>query len=265
MNRAAAGFCLLLLAATPVPAAVPLAEVWETLANHRPDQALPRFEKAAAGAPADRLARFGTALSLLAQQSARPDRVEHARVLLSALSTDGTDDVALGARFFLARLAQFQAEPRDPALAAVEFRRLVAEHGESAWAQAAVPRLAILLLYTEAGPAGAVARVAAAEKLQGYARSPAAVTELHLVIADAVFHHRLPENLALPHLLAAEKAGAMDVPTRGDTLVQIGELSRLAGDAERAAEFYRKFLAEFPRDSRQYAVRQKLAALEKGR
>jgi hypothetical protein len=125
-----------------------------------------------------------------------------------------------------------------------------------------VPRLAILLLCTEAGPAGAAARVAAAEQLLPFARSPLAVTELHLVIADAVFHYRLPEALALPHLLAAARAGAMDVPTRGDTLVQIGELSRIAGDAAQAAASYRMFLADFPRDSRQFAVRQKLAELD---
>lgn len=265
MNISARGTAVLLLARAILPGAeapASLADAWQTLANYRPDQALPRFEKlATAGASDVRSARFGLALSLLAQQSALPDRVEKARALLTALAADGADDLALGARFFLARLAEFQAEPRDPALAAVEFRRLIADHTGTAWAQAAVPRLALLLLYTAAGPAEPAARLAAAEKLLASARTPRAVTELHLVMADAVFHYRLPDSLALPHLLAAEREGAMDVPTRGDVLVQVAELSRLGGNAPQAAAFYKKFLAEYPRDSRHYPVRQKLAAL----
>jgi hypothetical protein len=248
--------------ASPAASGGALAEAWQTLANYRPDQAQPRFEKLAAGAGTDsRAARFGTALSLLAQPTAQTDRVEKARVLLTALAAEGADDLALGARFFLARLAEFQAEPPQPAAAAEGFRRLIADHPESPWAQAAVPRLAILLLYTPAGPAGPEARLDAAARLLPLALRPSAVTELHLVIADAVFHYRLAEQRALAHLLAAERAGAMDVPTRADVLVQIAELSRLGGDAPQAAAFYDKFLAEYPRDSRQYAVRKKLAGL----
>ncbi len=258
---------LLGLLTVPAPGAEPvpgsLAAAWQTLANFRPDQALPRFKQLAAETSADpREVRFGTALSLLAQQTAQADRVEQARALLTALAADGTDNIALGARFFLARLAELQAEPPAPAQAAAGFRQLIADHPESFWAQVAVPRLAILLLYTSAGPAEPGARLAAAERLLPFAHGPSSVTELHLVIADAVFYHRLPERLALPHLLAAERAGAMDVPTRADVLVQIGELSRVSGNATQAAAFYTKFLGEYPRDSRQYPVRQKLAGLK---
>ena len=196
---------LLTLALTATTRAEPTADAWQALAGYRPDQALPRFEKLAAShAASARSARFGYALSLLAQQTAQADRVEKARALLTALSADGVDDIALGARFFLARLAEYQTEPREPGLAATGFRRLIAEHGESAWAQAAVPRLALLLLYTEAGPPEPASRLAAAEKLLPLARQSAAITELRLVLSDAVFFYHLPDRLALPHLLAAE-------------------------------------------------------------
>lgn len=260
-NAAATLFLTLALGAT-ARAGSPV-EAWQALAGYRPDQALPRFTQLAAGGSAadTRAARFGLAVSLLAQQNAQADRVEQARVLLTALSSDGVDDIALGARFFLSRLAEYQVEPADPARAATGFRRLIAEHGESAWAQAAVPRLALLLLYTAAGAADPVARLAAAEKLLPFAHQATAVTDLRLVIADAVFHYRLPCKLALPHLIAAEQAGAMDAPTRADVLLQIAELSGAAGDAPRAIACYQKFLAENPRDSRHYPVWQKLAAL----
>ena len=255
---------LLLLIPVRVQAApaIPLDEAWQLLANYRPDQALLRFEREAARGGADaRAARLGAALSLLAQPSTVPDRVAKARALLAALAADGTDDLALAAQFYLARLAEFQAEPPDPVSAAAGFQRLIAEHPDSIWAQAAVPRLAILLLYTAAGTADPAARVAAAERLEAAARQPLAVMELHLVIADAIFHHRLPDARALPHLLAAERAGGMDAATRADVLTQIAELSRLGGDLAQAARYYRTFLAEYPRDARQYPLRQRLAAL----
>jgi len=254
---------LLPVAGVTAPASSdPSAEAWSLLANYRSDLAQARFEELASpGARDARTARFGLALSLLAQPSPQPDRVGRARALLTALAAAGTDDLALGARFYLARLAEFQAEPPDPALAAAEFRRLVAEHPDSRWAQVAVSRLAILLLYTSAGPAEPAARVVAAEQLLASARQPLAAAELHLVIADAIFHYRLPDRLALPHLLAAGQTGALDPTTRADVLVQVGELSRLAGNPAQAADYYRTFLAEYPRDARQFPVRKELAAL----
>jgi hypothetical protein len=260
---------LFLLPGAAAPAAVPsppigtLAEAWQALANNRPDLALPQFERLAAQGRGDpRSVRFGTALSLLAQPTDLPNRVARARALLAALAADGSDDVALGARFQLARLAEFQADPPDPLSAAKIFRQLIAEHETSVWAQAALPRLAVLLLYTAAGPADPAQRVAAVAPLLGSARQPAVAVELRLIIADAIFHYRLPDALALPHLLAVEQTAELDVASRGDVLVQIGELSRLAGDGAQAARYYRTFLAEYPRDARQYAVRQRLAGLD---
>lgn len=260
-------FCLCLpIAGMAAPAAPePAAEAWSLLANYRPDLALPRFEQLAESPAGARPARFGEALSLLAQPSPVPDRVGRARVILAALAADGADDIALGARFYLARLAEFSAEPSDPVLAAAEFRRLITEQPASPWAQAAVTRLAILLLYTPAGPAEPAARLAAAEQLLAPARQPLAVAELHLVIADAVFHYRLPDRRALPHLLAAAQTGALDPTTRADVLVQIGELSRLEGNAAQAESYYRMFLAEYPRDARHFNVGKELAALERGK
>ena len=258
-------FLLLLLPGVGARAAPPggaLAAAWQLLANYRPDQALPKFEQLSTHGGADaRPARLGSALSLLAQPSTVPDRVAKARALLAGLAADGADDSALAAQFYLARLAEFQAEPPDPVQAAAGFERLIAGHPDSIWAQAAVPRLAILLLYTAAGPADPAARVAAAEHLEGAAREPPAVMELHLVIADAIFHHRLPDAGALPHLVAAERAGGMDAATRADVLTQIAELSRLGGHPEQAERYYRIFLAEYPRDARQYPIRQQLASL----
>ncbi len=232
---------------------------WELLAAYRPEAALAQFRSAAGGV--SRSGQFGEAMALLAQPLPVPDRVTRGRALLEGVAAGHDNDLALAARFYLARVATLQAEPSDPRAAATGFERLIAEHPDSRWAQAAVPRLAILRLYTAAGPADPAARIAEAERLVPAARLPSTSAGLHLVIADAVTYYRLPDAGALPHLLEAEQTGVLDVVTRADVLVQIGELARLGGDRALAERFYRTFLREYPRDSRQFPVRRQLAAL----
>jgi ABC-type glycerol-3-phosphate transport system substrate-binding protein len=211
--------------------------------------------------PAPRPERFARAVRLLVAPPVSESQVDQAREILTGLAAGGADDAALGARYFLGRIAQrYQAEP-DLAEAARQFRGLVAARRDSRWAQTALTRLAILEIYgldLERPPA---ARIAAAEKLLAAATDPAAASELHLVLEDAIFHYQLPSAAALPHLLAAEKLGRLDDPTRADVLVQIAEVSALLGDTAQARTYYEKLLANYPRDQRHYMVRQKLAAL----
>ncbi|MBS0664137.1 MAG: tetratricopeptide repeat protein [Verrucomicrobia bacterium] len=234
-------------------------EAWELLAGYKPEQALHAFRALTGGDP--RRNQLGEAMALLAQPIPVPDRVARGRALLEQVAAGPDDDLALAARFYLGRVAEFQADPVDPRAAAQLFERLIAGHPASRWAQAAIARLAILQLYTAAGPAAPAARVDEAEKLVAAAREPQAIADLHLVIADAVFHYRLPDARALPHLLAAERTAVLDPTTRADVLVQIGELARLGGDRALAEKFYRTFLQEYPRDARQYPVKQQLAGL----
>lgn len=236
-----------------------LTEAWQSLANYRPDLALRQFGLLPARGIGSRQAAFGYALSLVAQEQPIPGRLERAVSILSSLAGGANDDISCGALFFLGRIAENRRDQPDPAGALRYFGRLVAMHGASAWAQASIPRLAILLLYTPAGPPGSAERLAAAEALAPLALEPRAIAELHVVMADAVFFHRLPDLRALPHLVAAERTGALDGPTRADVLVQIGELSRLAGDNTAADRSYRAFLSGYPRDYRCYAVGRLLA------
>ncbi|HND62305.1 MAG TPA: tetratricopeptide repeat protein [Opitutaceae bacterium] len=261
MSRRAASLGLLLVLAARA-AGAPDADraAWELIGAYKPEQALKEFQASAGGD--QRRHQLGEAMALLAQPIPVPDRVARGRALLEAVAA-GDDDLALAARFYLGRVAEFQAEPPDPRAAALRFERLIAEHPDSRWAQAALSRLAILWLYTAAGPATPAARVDEAERLAAAARQPQAIADLHLVIADAVFHYRLPDARALPHLLAAERTAVLDPATRADVLVQIGELARLGGDRALAEKFYRTFLQEYPRDARQYPIRQQLAGLAK--
>lgn len=237
---------------------------WQALANYRAKQALKIFGQHLSDAnPAmAREARFGRGVALLDNQPVTLGQVEEARSLFTALADSGTDDFAAGARFFLGRIAQHHLAEPDAAEAARQFRQLIAEQGDSVWAQSALSRLALLEIY-ELNPGWApAARLAAAEQLLAHAHTPAAQSEVHYAIADAIFFYRLPAAGALPHLLAAERLGRLDWTTRADVLVQIAELSRLTGERKQAAQFYRTFLKENPRDLRDYIVKERLAEAE---
>jgi hypothetical protein len=255
---------LLSLAAVTCAGASPdLASGWAQLERFRSVEAQQAFERAAASRdPATaREARFGRAVSLLVKQPVSAAQVDEARRGLAELAAGGLDDPALGARYFLGRIAEYYQEQPDEAEAARQFRLLIAAGPGSQWAQTALTRLAILQIYALDPGLAPAARIAAAEKLLGAARAPAAQSDLHLVLADAIFYYRLPVAGALPHLLAAESLGCLDGPTRADVLVQIAEVSSLCGDPARARVFYSRFLGEFPLDQRRYAVARRLAAL----
>jgi len=221
-----------------------------------PGRAIPGDDSAAARAD-----RFARGVRLLVEPPVSETQVDEARDLFTALVAGGSDDAALGARYFLGRIAQHYQAQADLPEAARQFRGLVAAQRDSRWAQTALTRLAILEIYGLDLERPPPVRIAAAEKLLVAATDPAAASEMHLVLEDAIFHYQLPSAAALPHLLAAEKLGRLDGRTRADVLVQIAEVSSLLGDTTQARSYYEKLLAEYPRDQRHYMVRQKLAAL----
>jgi len=105
-------------------------------------------------------------------------------------------------------------------------------------------------------------RIAGAEKLLAEAKTPSAESELHLVIASAIFFYRLPDAPALSHLLAVVQLGRVEWTVRSEVLMQVAELSRLAGRKADALIYYQMFLNENPLDPREYIVHQRMKGLE---
>ncbi|HNC24068.1 MAG TPA: hypothetical protein PLU52_07675 [Opitutaceae bacterium] len=259
------GFTLLaLLAAGPVVvrAATPPADVpdpaWVALVRLRTDEAAREFAR---GNRPERERDFGLAVAQLARQPLTAEQIVAARATFTRLADSGADEVAQASRYLLGRIAQHHLETADPAEAARQYRQLLAEHPDSIWAQTALTRLALLVLYPADPAVTPDAAVAEAEALVDRARIPAARSELHLVIADAIFFYRLPAARALPHLLAADGIGLLDRPTKADTLIQIAEVSVLTGQPAQARKYYEAYLADFPLDQRRFMVRQRLAGL----
>jgi hypothetical protein len=255
---------LILILGSGTAAAQNMSDGWRALADYRAADAVGIFEHLAAGADAaaGREARFGRAVALLARQPITPVQIEEARGVLAGLAEGETDDVGLGARFYLARIAQHHVAQPDEAAAARLYRELIKLRPDSIWAQTALSRLAILEIYALDAVLKPAERVARAERLIPLAKGPAAQSELHWLVAEAIFYYRLPDLSALPHLLAAEKLGRLDAVTQADVTIQIAEVSAIAGDVKQARIFYQKLLDGFPRDQRRYMVQQKLAALD---
>ena len=257
------GLFAICLTVTPLARAGELQDGWSALAGYQTGRALKTFEthRESADSATAREARFGYAVALLDDQPITASKLDESRRLFTALADSGTDDFAQGARFFLGRIAQHHVVEPNALEASRQFRQLISEHVDSVWAQTALSRLALLEIY-ELNPKAAPAdRIAAAEKLLADARTPKAECEVHYVIANAICFYRLSTAGALPHLLAAERLDRLGWNERREVLVQIAELSRLAGNAQQAAEYYRKFLAENPRDQRHYIVQERLNAL----
>ena len=253
----------LLLALCPARAASDLIAGWQALADYRAAEAVRIFERMAkADDPATaREARFGRAVALLARQPIEPAQIESARLIFAGLAEEEKNDIALAARFYLARIAQHHAAQPDEAAAVKYYRQVIEMQPESIWAQSALSRLAILQIYPLDSVQPPAERISRTEKLLELARGPAAQCELHWLLAEAVFFYQLPAGQALPHLLAAEKLGRLDAVTSADVMVQIAEVSVITGDLKQARAFYQKLLDGFPRDQRRYMVQQKLATL----
>jgi hypothetical protein len=246
-----------------VAAGAELTPGWQALANYREEEALKVFDgRLNDPDPAvAREARFGHAVALLDRQPVSDSQVAEARSMFAGLAGSGTDEFAQGARFYLGRIAQHHQLQPDPAEAARQYRQLIAEHVDSIWAQSALSRLALVMIYDLAPAMPPAARIAGAEQLLAYARTPAAGSELHLVIASAIFFYRLPDAPALPHLLAVVQLGRVEWTVRSEVLMQVAELSRLAGRKADALKYYQLFLKENPLDPREYIIHERMKGL----
>jgi hypothetical protein len=242
------------------------ADAWEKAASFFPNESMADFKQLGGDLEdGPREARFGYAVSLLSATPSTKLRLDEAEQIFSDLSATGNDDYGLGARFLLGRLTQIYRSPSDPTAAAEHFRWLVENHPESRWGQIALTKLAMVLVYTLPGAGTPAERIAEGRKLLDLASIPDSRRDINMILASAHFHYKLEPTDALPFLIAAEAGGNLDVGTRSDVLVRIGELMVLDGRKDEAIEYYQKFVDDFYGAARRYAVQQKSLELQEGR
>ncbi|QYM78646.1 hypothetical protein K0B96_15280 [Horticoccus luteus] len=249
------------------PAAPSIAiKAWRDSARYFANEAHHEFERVLKQPGGDtREVRLGAALSLLSVQPVLPDNLARARATLHELAT-GDDEFALAAKYFEARMAQAFREEPDFDAAAAGYRALIREHGTNYWGQLALMKLAVLTLYVLPAD-NAAARLAAVEAMLPQAE-PVNARDLHLMLADATLYYERPETDALAHLVAAGKLSEhlpLSETIRADMYVQIGDLSARLGQLAQANAYAAKLAKEFPRDWRNWSLRQVIDAVAAGK
>lgn len=214
----------------------------------------------------DRQARFGEAVTLINLQPKTDANLDRASALLSAIvATGATDDLGVSSRYFLARIAQVHRSNPDSAAALALFRELAALDSPHLLAQRAVVQVALLELFDPLVPAAEIrARHDRLAARGSTLADPAILRDFHLVMGDAAIRFNLGDEVALDHLLAADRAGIARAITQRDTWIRIAGLARRAGRTRVAVAYYERFLENFPRDSRRLMVREIIASLQSG-
>lgn len=213
--------------------------------------------------PDDRQTRLGEAVTLVNLQPKTDANLDRAAALLAAVAEAGpTDELGVDARYFLARIAQVHRFTPDIPSALRHYRELAALDSPHPLAQRAVVQIALIELFEPGLPGEEVRQRFDRLAARGVTLTePAVVRDFHLVMGEAAMRFRFGDDVALIHLLAADRAGIARAHTRRDTWLRIAELARRTGDDRIAADYYERFLEKFPRDARGTMIREHLAAL----
>lgn len=243
----------------PEPALEP---IWETAARLQFNPAARAFAEEVTRT-GGREARLGRAVMLLSVQPKTEANTREARGLLESIGREEVaDDTDAAARYALARLLQLHAAKPDVPAAVATYRELIARHPDHPLGQLARLKLAGLELFALA-EGTREERLARAEQGIGAVHEPGVRRDYHLMLASGYFRLGDRDADALRHLLGAEATGRLARDsTRSSLFVQIAEVATRLGQRARAAEYYRRFLEQFPRDLRAATVRARLQALE---
>lgn len=212
---------------------------------------------------ADRESRFGEAVTLINLQPKTESNLDRAAAIFTEIAAASPpDELGVNARYFLARIEQIHRVKPDTSTALALYRELAALDSDHPLAQRAVVQLALLELFEPGQPASEVR--ARFERLAARGvtlTDPSAIRDFNLVLGDAALRFDLGDTLALDHLLAADRAGIARAITQRDTWLRIAELARRTRRDDVAATYYQRFLENFPRDTRQLMLKERLAEL----
>ncbi len=239
--------------------------IWRRAANLQVDEALAHLpDRRKAGSDAERRQLdYTRAVLLLNAQPKLQGNIDQARSLLESVRQTRADDATgLGALYYLARIAQFHADPADPAKAASLYADLIARAPDFPLAQEAVARLAALRLFDNTPPEERRKHLDEFEAAANRLTSAAARRDLHFVLAEALLALTDDREGILRHLLAAREAGIQRQQLLADTTVRIAVLARELGHRDAAIGYYKEFLAAFPRDGRAYLLTGQLKEME---
>lgn len=208
-----------------------------------------------ADAPPSREHALGTATTLLNIQPKTPGNIITATRQLEALrATSAQDEVGITATYLLGRIAQLHQQPADPARALALYGELAQAHPDHPLAQLALVKTALIRLYEPVPRDALPARFLALETLAPRIPDPSIRFQYHQVMREA--YGRLLGDYAamLRHTEAQLPLPAPRPIRRADTLLLAATCAQRLGQNSAALDYYARFLAEFPRESRSAEV-----------
>ncbi|MDB6095196.1 MAG: hypothetical protein JWM32_2758 [Verrucomicrobia bacterium] len=256
-------YSFLVLASSGLATAPPYNAAWENASRQLlPDAHRAFADPAAVSGPARRVARLGEAVTVLNLQPRTDERIGQARQMLEGLAAErANDEVDAFARFFLARLLELHVRPAEPTAARQIYGELLEQYPGHPLAERAAAQLVLIDAYADTSPGERQRRLTALEQLGPQLTTPSGRRDFYLNLGNAYIDFGLEPTRALDHLLVADRAGITHPVTQASTWIAIGELARATGQSALARDYYGRFLAGFPLDSRRTLIAQRLASL----
>ncbi|MBS0662421.1 MAG: hypothetical protein JSR48_04105 [Verrucomicrobia bacterium] len=256
-------WCLLLFVPLAAPASDDVRDAWRLVADHLNRDAAVRLSRSRESQT--RARRLAEATVAIDAQPVTQERLRAAEAELAALAA-GDDEIAAAAGYLRGRLYQVHFQQLDLPRAAALYRELADRQPRSHWAQLGLVKLGLLTLYALPEPSAPAERIAAAAALRPRLQEKELGRDLDLQLGRAVLFYGLPPAQALPHLLAADRAGGLIGQAYEDLIVMIGELSMRTGDYAQARAYFERYEREVSYNMRVVTVRRRLeelAALER--
>ncbi|MES2308488.1 MAG: hypothetical protein V4507_06465 [Verrucomicrobiota bacterium] len=208
---------------------------------------------------------YAQAILLLNTQPKTEANIQQsAGILRNLIEAKKDDEIGISSKYYLGRIAQIHQASPDPVLAEKIYRELLHDFPESPEASQAVVKLSLIRLYSGLTRDQARQRLAEVEGFSSLVKGNNALVCYHLLVGDYIIRFGGSKEKALEHFVIAEQAGIRRSTSRADTEIRIGMLARELGKKEIAQTYFKKFIGEFPRDSRTYAVQTLSAELQSG-
>lgn len=223
------------------------------------NESLATIERLGEPERSSRRAVLAEATALLNVQPRTQANIEAAVDLLEAIYAQDPDDaVGIAARYLHARVEHHHLSADDEGRAAELYRWLIAHHPDHPFAQQSIVKLSILRIYARDDGASKPEVLAELEANRSLLTDDEARKDFHLLMGDAYLTFDASDEKALEHFIEARRLGIRNPLTRGNLLLSIGNLAARLEQPRVAAECFRQFLEENPRDNRTYTVQRLL-------
>lgn len=208
----------------------------------------------------ERERQFGEAVSVLNVQPRTAENIRQAKDLFLEL-LKGDDRFAGLSEFFLARLHADYTDPRDLPTAKRFYRSALERGTGDPVVETGAARLVNMTEADHPQPEDAIRALNELEPLASQLKTPQGKRTFHEAMGQGyILAGELEAGLR--HHLIAESFGFTRRQTEAASWVTIAEAARELRKNDIAAEYYRKFLAKYLRDSRSYLIAKKLRELE---